>query len=37
MPKDDIATIFRHTMEAYSRNDYDAAVVNFGVLLNGRG
>jgi ketosteroid isomerase-like protein len=29
MPQDDIATIFRHAMEAYSRGDYDAAVVNF--------
>ena len=29
MSQDDIATIFRHAMEAYSRADYDAAVVNF--------
>jgi ketosteroid isomerase-like protein len=29
MSQDDLATIFRHAMEAYSRGDYDAAVVDF--------
>jgi SnoaL-like domain len=29
MSQDDLATIFRRAMEAYSRGDYDAAVVDF--------
>lgn len=29
MSQDDLATIFRRAMEAYSRGDYDAAVVGF--------
>lgn len=29
MSQDDLARIFRHSMEAYSRGDYDAAVVDF--------
>jgi ketosteroid isomerase-like protein len=29
MSQDDPATSFRHAMEAYSRRDYDAAVVDF--------
>lgn len=29
MSQDELATIFRHGMEAYSRGDYDAAIVDF--------
>jgi ketosteroid isomerase-like protein len=29
MSQENLATIFRHAMEAYSRGDYDAAVVGF--------
>jgi len=29
MSANDLETIFRHAMEAYSRGDYDGAVVNF--------
>ena len=29
MSQDDLATIFRHAMEAYSRGDYDTALVDF--------
>ena len=29
MSQDDLATTFRHAMEAYSRGDYDAAVLAF--------
>jgi ketosteroid isomerase-like protein len=33
MSQKEIATIFRHAMEAYSRGDYDAAVVDFAPAI----
>jgi ketosteroid isomerase-like protein len=33
MPQDDLATIFRQAMEAYSRGEYDTAVVDFDAAI----
>jgi len=35
MSEANVETIFRHAMEAYSRGDYDAAIVNFDPAIEG--